>query len=541
MLSALEISHIEHYQLRILPTLNVNRIRSIAKANGGDDKQYIWETDTWPINGQAHGRGISNRAPNAGGSNNGNSRLQDDRKFATGTVWARSGTNHGFGKDGIYNPGFRGGIGYDRNVVGSGTPGYDNDINKGKHTDLANGQVYVSELMLTTDGGRFPQWIELHNTSDNTVDLHANTDGNGPRNGWSIRVENHHSDSWASRRQDRLNVEVNFSQLGVRYIPPNQTILIVADKVRNSKAAYFPDHRVASIWAKANGQFKMASRRDIFLNPNGFLIELVDGNGQVSDSVGNLDGVAPTVFNNAGFDDPYSWEWPSEDDMIINNRRTSLIRIYDGGVERMHNGVPRMATPDRNVVDSTRGAVLPVGMDPVRLGAGKTGTEGEKGLTWAKYAGYAWVHAVDTKMAKSQITWYGSESDHGTPLHTTGTPLPVSLSFFRPTLEDGKVVIRWTTESELNNAGFNIYRSETSTGEFKQINEELIGGKGTTAERSNYKWVDTSAKPGIVYYYQIEDVSFAGERTQLATTKMKGLISATNKLTTTWSELKAIQ
>lgn len=514
-------------------TLNADSvIREPNTENPADGKKgYIWETETWPINGQ------DLRAHNADGSNNGNAFLQPDRKFTTGSIWARNGTNHGWRKDGISNPGNRGGLGYDRGVAANGTPGYDNGIVKGKSTDLANGTVVVSELMLTTDNGRYPQWVELHNTSDNTVDLHADTDGNGARQGWSIRVENHFSDSWSSRRKDKLNVEVKFRDLAVRFIPPNQTILIVADRVRNSKASFFPNHRVATIWGTgARGVFKMENRRDIFLNPNGFLLQVVDGNGVVSDAVGNLDGKGPDIFDaaNIDFDSPSDngdWEWPSQDDMIIRNRRTSLIRLYDAGEARM-------GTPDGP--ESKRGAVLPIGIDNVWLGKGETG-QGEHMLTHARYAGYAWVHAVDTKLAQAQITWYGSEDDYGTPLHTTGTPLPVSLSFFRPTLEDGKVVIRWTTESELDNAGFNIYRSEDRNGEFTKVNDQLIQGKGTTAERSTYKWVDTSAKPGAVYYYQIEDVSFAGERVQLATTKLKGLISAQNKLTTKWGELKEVQ
>ena len=157
-----------------------------------------------------------------------------------------------------------------------------------------------------------------------------------------------------------------------------------------------------------------------------------------------------------------------------------------------------------------RGAVIPIGTPRNRLGAGVVGM-GEEAKLWAKYPDFteaAWVHASDVEMLeipRSQATWFGSKSDIGTPLHVAGTPLPVSLSFFRPTLEDGKVVIRWTTESELDNAGFNILRSDTRNGEFTQVNEQLIQGKGTTAERSTYKWVDTSAKPGAVYYYQIED------------------------------------
>ena len=123
-------------------------------------------------------------------------------------------------------------------------------------------------------------------------------------------------------------------------------------------------------------------------------------------------------------------------------------------------------------------------------------------------------------------------------LFDADTPVPVSLSFFRPTLENGIVTIRWTTESELDNAGFNILRSNNRSNGFKQVNTALIQGAGTTGERSTYKWIDTAVKPGIVYYYQIEDVSFAGERQVLTTTRLKGLISAKDKLTTTWSELK---
>ena len=120
-------------------------------------------------------------------------------------------------------------------------------------------------------------------------------------------------------------------------------------------------------------------------------------------------------------------------------------------------------------------------------------------------------------------------------------PSPLNFPPSDLPLEDGKVVIHWTTESELDNAGFNIYRSETRNGEFKQVNAQLIEGAGTTGERNTYKWVDTTAKPGVVYYYQIEDVSFAGERQALAINRLKGYVSAKDKLTTRWGELKTLQ
>ena len=119
------------------------------------------------------------------------------------------------------------------------------------------------------------------------------------------------------------------------------------------------------------------------------------------------------------------------------------------------------------------------------------------------------------------------------------TPLPVNLSHFRAEHTDAGVILKWTTESEVDNAGFYIYRSTTKDGEFKVLNLTMIQGAGTTGERNEYTWTDTTAKPNTVYYYRIEDVSHAGVREQLATVRLKGLISAHGKLTTSWADLKA--
>ena len=117
-------------------------------------------------------------------------------------------------------------------------------------------------------------------------------------------------------------------------------------------------------------------------------------------------------------------------------------------------------------------------------------------------------------------------------------PLPVTLSSFKATRTAEGVILNWTTESEVNNAGFNILRSHTKTGEFQKINAKLIQGAGTTGKRSTYSWTDTTAKPNTVYYYQIEDVSHAGQRKRLATVRLRGFVSASGKLQTRWAVLK---
>lgn len=119
-----------------------------------------------------------------------------------------------------------------------------------------------------------------------------------------------------------------------------------------------------------------------------------------------------------------------------------------------------------------------------------------------------------------------------------GDPLPVTLSSFKAVRTASGAIINWTTESEVDNAGFNILRSQTKTGEFKKINVKLIQGAGTTGERNTYTWTDTTAKPNTVYYYRIEDVSYAGEHNTLATTRLRGLVSAKNKMVTQWVSFK---
>ena len=119
--------------------------------------------------------------------------------------------------------------------------------------------------------------------------------------------------------------------------------------------------------------------------------------------------------------------------------------------------------------------------------------------------------------------------------------LPVSLSHFRAELTDTGVTLKWITESEVDNAGFYIYRSETREGDFKVINPTMIQGAGTTSERNTYTWTDPTAKPNVAYYYRIEDISHAGVREQLATVRMRGLVSASGKLTTRWADLKIVE
>ena len=155
-----------------------------------------------------------------------------------------------------------------------------------------------------------------------------------------------------------------------------------------------------------------------------------------------------------------------------------------------------------------------------------------------------WRLASATDLVLGPTSWYGSDEDAGTPGYDSGGPLPVELSMFYPARDrlSGAVVITWETQSELNNAGFFIKRSEARNGKFVVINPTMVPGAGTTSEKQSYTYTDTSAKPNVVYYYQIEDVSLDGQRQTLTLgTRLRGHIGAAGKLTTSWGELKKVQ
>ena len=88
--------------------------------------------------------------------------------------------------------------------------------------------------------------------------------------------------------------------------------------------------------------------------------------------------------------------------------------------------------------------------------------------------------------------------------------LPITLSSFTATTLNGSVEIAWTTESEVNNLGFNLYRSESKDANYEKI-AGLIEGAGNSTTQNTYNYTDTEVVPGHTYYYQLEDVSNSGK------------------------------
>ena len=236
--------------------------------------------------------------------------------------------------------------------------------------------------------------------------------------------------------------------------------------------------------------YSLRSTRQLW-NGKGIVLELQDSRGNPIDRIGNLNE-----------QDQVEWRIPSRTrDWGNSERRISLIRRLKSVKSRRYN---------------FRFGVTEFGWFPA--------DEVQK-LTETKRSEY----------------FYGMSSDVGTPGYRTegADPLPVKLSSFIPQIaEGGQVVLRWTTASEVENAGFNVLRSESVAGSFTKINASLIQGAGTTSDRNEYTWIDTTAKPNIEYYYRIEDMSFDGISEVVATQRLKGIFTAGNRSLTRWAILK---
>jgi hypothetical protein len=103
-------------------------------------------------------------------------------------------------------------------------------------------------------------------------------------------------------------------------------------------------------------------------------------------------------------------------------------------------------------------------------------------------------------------------------------PTLITLSSFTATPSGRKVTLSWTTESEIDNAGFNLYRAESEDGKYVKINDSLIPAEGSTTQGATYQFVDDNVKNRNTYYYKLEDLDLDG------TSTMHGPVSTVPKL-----------
>ena len=84
-----------------------------------------------------------------------------------------------------------------------------------------------------------------------------------------------------------------------------------------------------------------------------------------------------------------------------------------------------------------------------------------------------------------------------------------------------RVVVAWSTASELDTVGFNIYRSDTPTDPGILVNVDLIPASDDAQTGGDYRYTDKDIVPGRVYYYYLEDVNTHGVKNRHGPVEVK--------------------
>jgi len=90
------------------------------------------------------------------------------------------------------------------------------------------------------------------------------------------------------------------------------------------------------------------------------------------------------------------------------------------------------------------------------------------------------------------------------------------------------VIVRWSTATEFETAGYAVYRGESPDGPFEKISDTLIPGAGDPISGGDYEFTDRDVEPGTTYYYMLEEVELSGgtnrEGPVVSTASRRGLV-----------------
>jgi hypothetical protein len=97
----------------------------------------------------------------------------------------------------------------------------------------------------------------------------------------------------------------------------------------------------------------------------------------------------------------------------------------------------------------------------------------------------------------------------------------VTLTSFTATPTATQVKVAWQTGSEVDTAGFNVWRSASATGAYTKVNGAILPAQGSGVSGASYAWTDTNVSVGQTWYYKLEDIDTHGVST------LHGPVSAT--------------
>ena len=86
----------------------------------------------------------------------------------------------------------------------------------------------------------------------------------------------------------------------------------------------------------------------------------------------------------------------------------------------------------------------------------------------------------------------------------------IELSSFTASYGPENTILQWQTATEMDNAGFHIWRKDSEDGEAVRITDALIPAEGNEVTGASYAYVDETAS-GTDFIYMLEDIDYSGK------------------------------
>jgi hypothetical protein len=118
-----------------------------------------------------------------------------------------------------------------------------------------------------------------------------------------------------------------------------------------------------------------------------------------------------------------------------------------------------------------------------------------------KFDGYAWGENIGWIHFQNASPIYYVQQDGA---------LVVNLISFRAGGLADRVHLAWETATEVNNAGFHIWRAPAGTESYERLTGSLIPAEGGPAWGAAYTYNDQDVKAGRTYRYLLEDIDSSG-------------------------------
>lgn len=191
-----------------------------------------------------------------------------------------------------------------------------------------------------------------------------------------------------------------------------------------------------------------------------------------------------------------SWDYPyTHTGSVVYNENTDLYYLFYSGGDFPFFKIGMATSP------SFAGPWTKASNNPV-LDVGPAGS-------WDNIT-VAWPCVIYDGIDNEYKMWFTGGSDQvsgsSTGLATSYIVVPVELTSFSANAFDQKVILNWSTATELNNQGFDIQR-KYNDGEYTSIG--FVKGQGTTTAPQQYSFVDKNLINGK-YFYRLKQVDYDG-------------------------------